>query len=84
MDWLLGPSLGCVTDPNQMRALTQGELEKLALSNYNAMMNCIPREYYSYSMLTQYQPPQPPQPPLDGRFADFKVRLAAAIERRRK
>lgn len=79
MNWLLGPSFGYAVDPAQMRALSRAELDQRIASLQNSLRPAAPSAIGL--MLTNYQPLQQP---LDERFADFKIRLAAAIERRRK
>jgi hypothetical protein len=72
--------LGIVTDPSQLRPLTETQLEANYRRNLEGMRPATPSLAYLLSM----QNYQPPERPLDERFADFKVRLAAAISRRTK
>jgi hypothetical protein len=83
-DWMtelfdgLFRSCGISTNPVDQRALSQEELLiMMGRQTYAMQQACRPASYIQ--ALQQYQPPQRP---LDDRFADFKVRLAAAIERR--
>ncbi len=68
-------------NPMDARGLSIEELQLMTGSKFYAMQQAAtlyPLDYVR--ALAQYQPRQRP---LDERFADFKVRLAAAIERRR-
>lgn len=76
---LFGPSLGIATDPSQLRPLTEAQLEAKYRSNLEAMRPAT----LSLAYLLSMQNYRPPERPLDERFADFKVRLATTIEKRR-
>lgn len=73
--------LGIVTDPSQLRPLTEAELDALYLKNLSDMRPASPSTIAAYALMTQNY--RYPEKPLDERFADFKVRLAAAIEKRK-
>ena len=76
--------IGTVTFSNctgDLRALSTDELEALQIKQMWAMQQAYdPLESLNYlSALNAYRPPERP---LDERFAEFKVRLAAAIAKR--
>lgn len=62
---------------SDLQALSADQILQMQLRNQVAMQQGIwPLSYLQG--LAQYQPPQRP---LDERFSDFKLRLAAAVER---
>lgn len=64
------------------RAMTADEILKMQLDQQKAMQNAWPEYQHSLSYLGMDFGYRPPQRPLDERFAEFKVRLAKAIEKR--
>lgn len=63
------------------RARCAAEIQKRQVANVNAMLNASSSIYGDTLAAANWRPFEKP---LDERFADFKIRLAAAIERRRK
>jgi hypothetical protein len=63
---------------NDARAMSEDEILRWQISQQSGMRQADVWPYWYSQGLAQYQPPQRP---LDERFADFKVRLAAAVER---
>lgn len=72
-------SYGVVTSPQQARALSEQEIVAMQQTRALDMQQAKPSS--AYYLLAQNW--RPPEKPLDERFADFKVRLAAALERRK-
>lgn len=60
------------------RAMTADEILQMQFNQQAAMQNAWPHSYIQG--LAQFR--RYPEKPLDERFADFKLRLAAAIEKR--
>jgi len=74
---------GYIADPQQQRALSFAEIAAMQAARANLALQVQAKpSMASMRLLVNFR--RPPQRPLDERFADFKVRLAAAIERRRK
>ena len=69
---------GYASNASDMRALSPEELHQYQIQNLAASQQAKPDPMW-YLQLAQYQRPDPR--PLDERFADFKKRLAAAIDR---
>lgn len=67
--------LGTSSNYNDMRALSEQELANRDAAQWRALRQAEP-SYHAALMAMNWQPHQRP---LDERFADFKVRLAAAI-----
>lgn len=66
-----------------MRAMTADQILQMQCQQQWAMQQAYAPHSLSYlSGSAQYRPLQPPQRPLDERFAEFKIRLAAALEKR--
>ncbi len=66
-------------DQRDLRPLTNEEIQQMQLAQLHGVQNC----QNPYNNLSgNYIPYQTIQRPLDERFADFKVRLAEAIDRR--
>lgn len=75
---LAGMPLGMVGDA---RALSAEEIERAQIANAKwAQQATFGPEHYRLMM--NWAPPKPEPQPLDERFADFKKRLAAALEKR--
>lgn len=68
-------SYGIVTDPRQMRALTDLELANRSAQQWQAISPAL----HSFEVERGMMNWQSPQLPLDERYADFKARLAAAL-----
>jgi hypothetical protein len=72
--------MGFPIDAFDMRALSPEEIQKYQMANLCAQQQAAVPDWTYWRQLAQYQPVDPR--PLDERFADFKRRLAAAIEKR--
>ena len=68
----------CAGNPFDARAMSPEEIEKYQIQNLRGSQQAI-RDPSWYLQLAQYQRPDPR--PLDERFADFKKRLATALEK---
>lgn len=77
---LIGFQPGYAFDPNGARALSEREMGYNQLCQLQGMQQAAVSSDY-LRCLGQYKPF--PEKPLDERFADFKVRLAAAVDRRK-
>lgn len=62
---------------NAAQAMSEDQISQWQLSHQSAMMQAHTWPLSYLQGLAQYQPPEKP---LEERFADFKVRLAAAVE----
>lgn len=81
---LFGSPFGCVIDPQQQRALSAVEITAIQAAQANMVMQAQPKASFAFEQLfANWQCTRSPERPLDERFADFKVRLAAAIARQR-
>lgn len=79
----IGTSFGTLFDPQQQRALSSAEISAVQTAQANLAQQAEPRASMEFMRsLANFR--REPLRPLDERFADFKIRLAAAIERRRK
>ena len=78
LESFFGESYGAVGDA---RAMTPEEIVKYQMSMNAAIGQATFPDHY-WRLLSNYPAPDPRT--LDERFADFKVRLAAAIARRAK
>lgn len=70
-------SYGIATDSSQLRAMSAEEILAHQIKQQIAWQQATPDSYSMEMNITNWMPPERP---LDERFADFKVRLAAAIE----
>lgn len=68
-------------DETSMRPLSPGELNVLQLQQLQSMAQAPLNDAALRGMVNFRPYPDPPQRPLDERFADFKVRLSAALKR---
>lgn len=68
-------------DETSMRPLSPGELNVLQLQQLQSMAQAPVNDAALRGMVNFRPYPDPPQRPLDERFADFKVRLSAALKR---
>jgi hypothetical protein len=67
---------------SDLMAMTADEILEMQLQQQRAMQQAYRSNSFDYLWgMTNYEPPRQP---LDERFADFKVRLAAAIERHKQ
>ena len=76
-------SYGIVVNPMDAQALTAEQIQKMQVENAIKMQQTQFSPYQAAMLQNIWQPSAIPEKPLDERFADFKVRLSAAIERRR-
>jgi hypothetical protein len=72
--------LGVVTDPSQQRAMSQAEIEQMQIAQIRSMIQAQQPFNRHYDVSNFFREPRD-QRPLDERFADFKRRLADAVER---
>lgn len=77
MDFLFGLPIGCAARPEQLRPCGQEDLAVLQLRSMQAQQQTL-NKYYNMS--NYFRQPADPRS-LDERFADFKRRLADAVER---
>lgn len=75
---------GLPVNPLDMRALSENEIWKLQCANMAAMQQAAVQPYQAAAMTNWLFARRPDDKPLDERFADFKVRLAAAIAKQAK
>lgn len=78
---VFGDLYGFPVNANDMRALSPTELQKRMNDQYVLMSQAKISPYYAAGTQNFWQI-EPEQRPLDERFADFKVRLAAALAKR--
>jgi hypothetical protein len=74
---------GFSASPEELRALSQIEIQKAQCANYVKMENYIEPPGVYLAHMNAIRPHLTETRPLNERFADFKVRLAAAIDRRK-
>lgn len=71
---------GLALNPSDLRPMSEDEIAAYEASLFPKMRQAVfPAEYHL--RLANWRPY--PDKPLDERYADFKIRLAAAIERRK-
>ena len=75
-------SYGVVVNPMAAQALTAEQIQKMQAMDAIRMQQAAFNPYQA-AMAQNIWPPPPPEKPLDERFADFKVRLAAAVDSRK-
>lgn len=70
---------GIAVSSHDMRALSSEEIQKIQYANMSAMQQAAvqPNLYDALRNISLW--PMPQEKPLDERFADFKLRLAAAL-----
>jgi hypothetical protein len=77
--WIFGETYPVFGFDGGCRAMSADEIVKMQISQQIALQQAVRPPSYLQG-LANYQPPQRP---LDERFADFKLRLAAAVESRK-
>ena len=77
-------SYDVVVNPMDAQALTVEQIQLMQAKNSVRMQQARFSPYQAAMLRNAWQPSPVPDKPLDERFADFKVRLAAAIERRQR
>ena len=74
---------GVVVNPMDVQALTAEQIQNMQARDAIRMQPAQFSPYQAALAQNIWQPLPVPEKPLDERFADFKVRLAAAIDRRK-